>query len=205
MHPVICLITDRRQLAAPTEGGVVTQVAAASRAGIHLVQIRERDLDGRVLLHLVRACVAAVRNTSTRVIVNDRLDVALAAGAHGVHLRSDSMPASRVRSIAPTPFLIGRSVHDVDEARRVTDDGGLDYLVFGPVFETASKPGRPPAGLEALQAVVAATVLPVLAVGGVTADRVTAITSTGSAGFAAISLFSRHETGFDIPVNPGGH
>jgi thiamine-phosphate pyrophosphorylase len=191
MRPVICLITDRRQLEIPTEDGVVAQVAAASKAGVHLVQIRERDLEGRALLHLVRACVAAVGSTSTRVIVNERLDVALAAGAHGVHLRGDSLPASRARTMAPRSFLIGRSVHDADEARRVTEDGGLDYLVFGPVFDTSSKPGRSGAGVEALRAVVSGTVVPVLAVGGITQDRVATVSAAGAAGFAAISLFSR--------------
>ena len=190
MGPVVCLITDRHQLTTPTEEGVIAQVAAAARSGVHLVQIRERDLEGRALLRLVRGCVAAVDGTSTRVLVNDRLDVAIAAGAHGVHLRGDSIPALRARTIAPGPFLIGRSVHDPDEAQRVTEEGGLDYLVFGPVFETSSKPGRPAVGLEALRSVVSRTTLPVLAVGGVTNERAAMLTGVGAAGFAAISLFA---------------
>lgn len=190
MGPVVCLITDRHQLARPTEDLVIAQVAAAARSGVHLVQIRERDLEGRALLHLVRACVAAVAGTSTRVLVNDRLDVAIAAGAHGVHLRGDSIPGARARAMAPSPFLIGRSVHDPDEAQRVTNEGGLDYLVFGPVFATSSKPGREAAGLDALRSVVLRTTLPVLGVGGVTSERVVALTDVGAAGFAAISLFA---------------
>lgn len=190
MGPLVCLITDRHQLARPTEDGVIAQVAAAARSGVHLVQIREREFEGRALLHLVRACVAAVERTSTRVLVNDRLDVAIAAGAHGVHLRGDSIPASRARMMAPSPFLIGRSVHDPDEAQRVTAESGLDYLVFGPVFETSSKPGRAAAGLDALRSVVSRTTLPVLGVGGVTRERVVALTDAGAAGFAAISLFA---------------
>ena len=197
MRPVVCLITDRHQLTTPTEERVIAQVAAAARSGVHLVQIRERDLEGRALLRLARACVAAVAGTSTRVLLNDRLDVAIAAGAHGVHLRGDSIPASRARTIAPSPFLIGRSVHDPDEARRVTDEGGLDYLVFGPVFETSSKPGRPGAGLDALRSVVSRTTLPVLGVGGVTSERAAMLIGVGAAGFAAISLFAglEHVTG----------
>ena len=190
MRPIACLITDRRRLSTPTEDGVTAQVAAAARSGVHLVQIRERDLEGRDLLRLVRSCVTTVRLTSTRVIVNDRLDVAIAAGAHGVHLRGDSMPAARVRTMAPRPFLIGRSIHDAPEAERVTHEGGLDYLIFGPVFETSSKPGSPPAGLEALRSVVSRTTLPVIAVGGVTNDRIAAVTTAGAVGFAAISLFA---------------
>jgi thiamine-phosphate diphosphorylase len=165
-------------------------VSAAARSAVHLAQIRERDLEGLALLHLVRSCVDAVRTSSTRIIVNDRLDVAIAAGAHGVHLRADSIPAWRARTIAPTPFLIGRSVHDAVEAERVAADGGLDYLIFGPVFETTSKPGRAPAGLDALREVASRTALPVLAVGGVTAERVAAVVGAGAAGFAAISMFA---------------
>ena len=190
MGPVVCLITDRHRLAVPDEGGVVAQVADAARAGVHLVQIRERDLEGAALLRLVGRCVDATHASSTRIIVNDRLDVALAAGAHGVHLRGDSMPAARIRGVVPAGFLIGRSVHEPDEARRVSVQGGLDYLVFGPVFETPSKAGRPAAGLDALRAVVQATTVPVLAIGGIGIDRVSAVMEAGAAGFAAIGLFA---------------
>jgi len=124
------------------------------------------------------------------VLVNDRLDVALAAGAHGVHLRGDSCSAARVRPLSPRGFVIGRSIHTADEAARVVADGGLDYLVFGPVYETISKPGRTPAGLDALRAVAASTTIPVLAVGGVTRDRFASIGRAGAAGMAAIGLFA---------------
>ena len=195
MRPVVCLITDRHRLAVPGEEGVAAQVADAARAGVHLVQIRERDLEGAGLLRLVRRCVDATGGSSTRVLVNDRLDVALAAGAHGVHLRGDSMPAARIRSMVPAGFLIGRSVHDAEEARRVSATGGLDYLVFGPVFETLSKPGRPAAGLDALHAVVRATTVPVLAIGGIAIDHVAAVIEAGAAGFAAIGLFAGDDGG----------
>jgi thiamine-phosphate pyrophosphorylase len=170
-------------------------VAYASRAGVHLVQIRERDLEGAALLRLVRRCVDATHASSTRIVVNDRLDVAIAAGAHGVHLRGDSMPAARIRGMAPAGFLIGRSVHEPDEARRVSAQGDLDYLVFGPVFETPSKPGRPAAGLDALHAVVQATTVPVLAVGGIAIGRVSAVMEAGAAGVAAIGLFAGEDGG----------
>jgi thiamine-phosphate pyrophosphorylase len=200
--PVVCMITDRARIEvrvqpdATTERGVrlqadllVERARIAARAGVHLVQIRERDLDGRALFELVRACLHAVRGTRTRVLVNDRLDVALAAGAHGVHLRGDSFPAARARAITPRGFLIGRSVHDVAEARDVTADGALDYVIFGPVFATASKPGKTPAGLLALSDIVAATSVPVLAVGGISATRIPEIMTTGAAGVAAIGMF----------------
>jgi thiamine-phosphate pyrophosphorylase len=163
---------------------------------VHLVQIRERDLDGASLARLVSACVAAVRGTRTRILVNDRLDVALAAGAHGVHLRADSFAAPRVRAAAPAPFLIGRSVHSVAAAGAAARDGELDYLIFGTLFESASKPGRAPAGLDELAAVARATHLPVLAVGGVTRERIGDVMAAGASGVAAISMFA--------PTNHGG-
>src|SRR6476660_7991319 len=158
------MISDRRRFGERSDDALVAAVGAAAAAGIDLVQIRERDLDARALTSLVTRCLDAARRTRTRVLVNDRLDVALMTGAHGVHLRGDSMPASRVRAIAPAGFLIGRSVHGVDEAARVSDEGGLDYLLFGSVFSTASKPGVAPAGVGVLTEVVESTTLPVLAV-----------------------------------------
>jgi thiamine-phosphate pyrophosphorylase len=185
-----CLITSRRRLRQPDVDGVAAQVARAAAAGIDLVQVRERDLEGRALLDLVRACLAAVRDTPTRIVVNDRLDVALAARAHGVHLRGQSFSAARVRRLVGAGFLVGRSVHSAEEANAVSLAGGLDYLMFGNVFETASKPGRAGSGLERLADVVAATPLPVLAVGGITAARAPLVAQAGASGFAAISMFT---------------
>lgn len=189
MRPIACLITDRWRLPEPTPEGVLRQIVRAAASGVQLIQLRERDLEGRVLFDLARRAVDAVRGTSTRILVNDRLDVALAARAHGVHLRGDSFPASRVRSIAPAGFLIGQSVHSVADARAASS-GDADYLLYGNVFETASKPGRPGAGLQQLSDVVRATTCPVLAVGGVSVERVPEVVATGAAGFAAISRFA---------------
>ena len=189
MNPVLCMITDRSRSGGGVEA-LVRRVAAAAREGVHLVQIRERDLDGRAQTELAARCVEAVRGTRTRVIINDRLDVALAAGAHGVHLRGDSFAASRARVIAPPGFLIGRSIHSVAEAVEATRDGAADYLIFGTVFETASKPDRQPAGLGTLGEVVRAAPLPVLAVGGITAARIPRVMGAGAAGIAAIGLFT---------------
>ena len=189
MEPIACLVTDRRRLADASIPGLVHQIRVAATAGVQLVQLRERDLDARALVELTRQAVDAVRGTMTRVIVNDRLDIALTVPAHGVHLRADSFAAARARSIAPLGFLIGRSIHSVDEARGART-AGADYLLFGNVFETSSKPGRPGAGLEALRAVADATPLPVLALGGVTRARVPALLAAGAAGFAAITLFA---------------
>ena len=189
MHPVTCMITDRTRR--PGAGDAwLASIAAAAAAGVDLVQVRERDLDGAALLRLTRDAVACVRGTRTRILVNDRLDVALAGGAHGVQLRGDSMPAARVRAVAPAGFLVGRSIHSAAEAVHAWRAGGVDFMVFGHVFATPSKAGRQPAGPLALRDVVAATPLPVLAVGGITAANVADVAATGAAGFAAIGLFT---------------
>jgi thiamine-phosphate diphosphorylase len=204
MTPVLCLITDRHRSPAchrshPNDHAatqdVVARVRAAARAGVHLVQVRERDMDGRRLAELVRACLAAVRGAPARVLVNDRLDVALATGAHGVHLRAGSMPAGRVRRLAPRGFLIGRSVHNPDEANAASREGSVDYVIFGTVWPTSSKPGRAAAGIGALAAAVAASSLPVLAVGGVTEARAEDVARAGAAGIAAIGLFGDGDAG----------
>ena len=190
MRPVICLITAARLPRADTTRDLVERIGAAARAGVHLVQVREPDFEGRALAQLVEGAVRAVRGTRTRVVVNDRVDVALAAGAHGVHLRSDAMPAGRVRRVVPPGFLIGRSVHLREEAVRVAGDRSLDYVIFGTVFATPSKPGVAAAGTHALAATCAALAVPVLAVGGMTPERLGDVAVAGAAGFAAIGLFA---------------
>ena len=190
MRPVICMITDRRRYGPTWEETLVERVAAAAHAGVHLIQIRERDLDGGPLARFVSRCVDAVRGTRARVLVSDRVDVAVTARADGVHLPGDALPAPRARAIAPSPFVIGRSVHAIEEARGAASEAAVDYLIFGTVFESASKPGAAAAGVEALAQVVAATTRPVLAVGGVTVDRMAGLARAGAAGFAAIGLFA---------------
>ena len=193
MRPVICMIIDRMRFGPDGENRLAARVAAAANAGVHLVQVREHDLDGGPLLRLVRRCLEAVRATDTRVIVNERLDVALAAGAHGVHLRATSMAGSRARALVPNGFLIGRSVHSREDVERANVEGTLDYIIFGSVFATSSKPGRPPAGVDALVSAVQASRLPLVAVGGVTAQNAATVGRTGASGFAAIGLFADTE------------
>ena len=190
MGPVICMITPGLERHVPGGRDLVERMRAAAHAGVHLIQIRRPDLDGRGLTQFVQQALLAVRGTSTRVLVNDRVDVALAAWAHGVHLRGDSVPGSRARSATPPGFLIGRSVHTPGEAAEVASGGGVDYLLFGAVFATLSKPGVAPAGADALAAACAATPLPVLAVGGMALDRLGGVAASGAAGFAAIGLFA---------------
>jgi len=189
VSPVLCFVTDRRRFGASWEDALVNRVRAAAIEDVHLIQDRERDLDGGPLTRLVTACVDAVRGTRARVLVNDRFDVAVAAGAHGVHLRGDSFAAPRVRACAPPGFLIGRSVHSVSDAVAAADGNAINYLIFGTVFESASKPGRAASGLRDLSAVACATPVPVLAIGGMTSDRIADVMRAGAAGVAGISMF----------------
>jgi thiamine-phosphate pyrophosphorylase len=171
-------------------GTLVEQVKAAVAAGVDLIHLREPDLTDRVLLDLVLRCVAVARGSQTVILVNDRVDLALAGGAGGVHLRARSVPARVARHHLPVGFLLGRSVHDVAEAVRVVGDGGLDYLVLGTVFSSRSKPGLSPCGVSVLEAVADAVDLPVLAIGGVTVDKSVEVFRAGAAGVAAIGLFA---------------
>jgi thiamine-phosphate pyrophosphorylase len=193
---ILCLVTDRRRVCA--SGGfdaarrsVVEQARYAVEAGVDLLQIRERDLEASELVSLAADVMRVAHGTTTRVIVNDRLDVALAAGADGVHLRADSVPASAARSIAPAGFLIGRSVHRLDEAVRVARD--VDYLIAGTVFSTPSKPdGAPLLGVDGLSSIVAAVRVPLLAIGGISIERIGQIAEAGAAGVAAVGMFIGH-------------
>jgi thiamine-phosphate diphosphorylase len=185
------MITDRLRFGQHAETTLLRRVTIAARAGVHLIQIRERDMTDGALFTLVTQAVAAVRGTRTRILVNERFDIAVAAGAHGVHLRTDSAPARRVRGATPHPFLIGRSVHTGDEVAQLADEAAVDYVLFGTVFRTASKPDYASAGGAGLaNAVKAAKQLPVLAVGGVTLDSAKQLPETGCAGFAAIGQFA---------------
>ena len=179
----LCLVTDRRLRP------VVDQCSEAVRAGIDMIQVRERDLEGGPLSLLVAELVRLTRGTTTRVLVNDRLDVALACEADGVHLRGDSIPPAAARSIAPSGFLVGRSVRSADEA--VAAAQGVDYLIAGTVFPTASKAGLTKwLGVEGLARICRAVSVPVLAIGGITPGSLPGIAASGAAGFAAIGLFA---------------
>jgi len=188
---MLCLVTDRHRLG-PRADAVVQHARAAVEAGIDLIQIRERDLDAAALAALVALIVEAARGSSTRVVVNDRLDVAIAAGANGVHLRADSIPIADARRLAPDGFMVGRSVHTVEEARAAR---GADYLIAGTVFPSASKPGAAAwLGVDGLRAIAQVAASPVLAIGGATLDRLHELASTGAAGVAAIGMFVENGT-----------
>lgn len=196
-RPILCFITNRRLYADDDRTAwarVLDAVRAAAVAGVDLIQIRERDLDGGALLTLAREAIARTTRTAARVLVNDRVDVAMAAGAHGVHLRGDSMPATRVRNLVPA-FLIGRSVHGIDEASARDVHEGCDYLLAGTVFPTPSKAqGHALLGVDGLSRLCAVVRLPVIAVGGMSIERSAEVARAGAAGVAGIRLFADPST-----------
>jgi thiamine-phosphate pyrophosphorylase len=196
-RPVLCLVTDRRRLARhlnlPPDStaavdALLAQVRGAAAGGLTLVQVREPDMAARVLRGLVREIRACVEGTPARVVVNDRLDVALAGAAHGVHLKATSVAVADARRLGPAGWIVGRSVHAVAD---LLEAASPDYFVFGAVFDTRSKPpGWPTAGLAGLRAVVeAACGVPVVGIGGVGRAEAIAVAGTGAAGLAGIDLW----------------
>lgn len=191
---IVHLVTGRPRLAGRAGGGpparsaLLALIDAAVDAGVDVVQLRERDLEARELAAIVAAAVARSAGSGTRVVVNDRVDVAIACGAAGVHLRGDSLPAARVRGIAPPGFIVGRSVHSVADA--IEQAPFVDYLIAGTVWATPSKPADAPLlGVDGLAAIARAVAVPVLGIGGVTIERAAMLAGAGAAGAAAIGLF----------------
>lgn len=162
----------------------------AVRAGVEMVQVREKGRGAAENLALTREIVEAARERRTAVYVNGRADVALAAGASGVHLPASGLPTAAVRERWGSVLGIGRSTHSVAEARAAEKDGA-DYIVFGPVFETPSKAGYgAPAGLEGLARVLESVKIPVYAIGGIRPGNIGSIASMGVAGAAVISAIA---------------
>lgn len=200
---IVCLVTDRRRLGAaigarPDQwfGALETQVAAAARAGVDFIQVREPDLEARDLAALVRRLIGACGGTAARLIVNDRLDVALAAGAAGVHLKEQSFGPGEVKRIAPPGFLVGCSVHSVASTVARRD---ADYFIAGTVQPTVSK--RPADYLEwdGLKAVVeAARGTPVLGIGGLDVRSIPLVAKSCAQGLAAVGAFIP-AAGQDLP------
>jgi thiamine-phosphate pyrophosphorylase len=191
--PIICYVTDRKSLGKGDGGaGVFAKIRAAIAAGVDWVQIREKDLSGRELLGLAREAVAA--RGGARVIVNDRVDVSLAAGASGVHLGRESLGARDVVSWcrgghAPADFVVGVSCHSLEEAREA-ESAGAAYIFFGPIFDTPSKRGMgEPQGVTRLGELCRAVAIPVLAIGGVSEQNAAECVRAGAAGIAAIRMF----------------
>jgi thiamine-phosphate pyrophosphorylase len=194
VKPIVCYVTDRKALgAADSAENLLARIRAATTAGVDWVQIRERNMPARELLALTKAAIVA-RGSEAPIVVNDRLDVALAAGAAGVHLGGASLSAREVvrwlrAENAPAVFLIGVSCHSIEEVREA-EDAGASYVFFGPVFDTPAKRlYGPPQGIVRLAEVCSAVRIPVIAIGGVNEENGTECASAGAAGIAAIRMF----------------
>jgi thiamine-phosphate pyrophosphorylase len=193
-QPLLYLITDRQKLprtANKSAYEALTEFALeAFSAGVDLLQIRERDLCGRHLFSLAGRIAELARPYKGQLLVNDRADIAAAIAGVGVHLTTRSMPVARVRKTFGDELLIGASTHTLAEAKEA-EEGGANFIVFGPVFETESKKlyGEP-VGLQALHEVASRLRIPVLALGGIKLSNCEAALAAGAKGIAAISLFT---------------
>ncbi len=180
------LVTDRRLASGDFLGLLLRQAAAA---GVDRLQIRESDLGGRALLRLVRDALEAGRGTRATVFVHDRLDVALAASAHGVHLEQAGLPVEVARRIGGEDLVLGVSAGTVEEAVEA-ESRGADYLFFGPVFPGSPRVGAgSPTGLPRLEAVLRRVQVPVYAVGGIGPESLERLRGLPLAGIAMTSAF----------------
>jgi len=193
-RPLVYLITDGSATDRNYDADaarIIKLIEAAVTVNIPLIQIREKSLSSRNLFDLAKQSAAAVKFSNSRLLINDRVDIALAAEADGVHLTSRSYGPAAVRRIAPAKFLIGVSTHSIDEISSARDDGA-DFAVLGPIFETVNK--GTPMGVEELKnAVTKFPELPVLGLGGICIENYRYILATGAAGFAGISLMNTAE------------
>ncbi|MDQ1409475.1 MAG: thiamine-phosphate pyrophosphorylase [Acidobacteriaceae bacterium] len=208
--PILCYVTDRKGFA--SEGNnqneaLLKHIGIAAAAGIDWIQIREKDLSGRELSSLTRGAVARTKQISernrqaSRILVNERLDVAYSERAGGVHLGEHSLPVQDVRNWLDAKsnlaerdkFMVGVSCHSVQAAASAARDGA-GYVFFGPVFATPSKTSfGAPQGLGKLAEVCSSVTIPVLAIGGITPDNAWDCLAVGAAGIAAIRLFQNAE------------
>ena len=203
---ILCLVTDRRRLGAvlgiPESGWIDAlkqQIAGAAAGGVDYVQVREPDLEAGELAELVRSLVRSVASTPARILVNDRIDVALAAGAAGVHLKEQSILPSAVRRITPPGFVIGCSVHGVES---IAARKSADFLTAGTVMPTASKRAVDYLDKHGLSRIVeAAAGQPVLGIGGLDLPSIPLLRSAGAAGMAAIGAFMPEAAGGDVNEN----
>lgn len=192
--PIIYLITSgqatNQTLTVDCER-ILVLIETAVAARLSLIQLREKNLSASALYELTRRAAVLTAQSSTRLLVNDRADIAMAAGADGVHLTSHSLDTGVVRATFGEEFLIGVSTHSIDEARRARD-GGADFAVYGPVFETPAKSAfGSPLGVENLrEATLALNPFCLIALGGITPENAALAFEAGAKGVAAIRAFS---------------
>jgi thiamine-phosphate pyrophosphorylase len=206
---LLCYITDRTQFPGDEDAcqrALLAKIAEATRSGVDLIQLREKDLPARELEALAYAALHVVREnsplrtenpeTTTRLLINSRTDVAIACGAHGVHLRSNDISPSEVQRIGaqaghPVRMLVSVSCHSAADVARAASEGA-DFAVFAPVFEKQNAPLTSPAGLDGLREACRQQV-PVLALGGITLKNARACLDAGAAGIAAIRVFQEND------------
>jgi thiamine-phosphate pyrophosphorylase len=177
-------VTDRRQAGGRDLLGVVEETL---HAGVRAIQLREKDLPTRDLYHLAEKLLARTRAAGAALFINDRVDVAMALPADGVHLTRRSLPPKEARDLLGLEKLIGLSCHSLADVREA-EAGGVDFVVLGPIFETPSKaPFGPPLTTAALRQAREASALPILAIGGINAARVPEVSAAGADGVAVIS------------------
>jgi thiamine-phosphate diphosphorylase len=187
-RPLFYYITGRRQLAGIT---LIRCIRRAIDGGVDFIQIREKDMEDGALFELVCRVMDLARGTGCRILVNGRADIALAAGAHGVHLPSGGLRPSEIRPWIPKGFIVGVSVHTMKEIRSGID---TNYVLLGHVFPTASKQGLGlPLGLDCLRKVCARIPLPVFALGGMRPESLGPVLNAGAAGIAGISIFQNKD------------
>lgn len=196
MPPVdfrLLLVTDRNQV---SDQSLSMAVRHAVEAGAPAVQLRERDLPTCDLLSLARTIHDITKPLGVPLLINDRVDLALALDLEGVHLRANSLPVSVARRILGDRCLLGVSTHSFDEVRRANDEGA-DYVIVGPVFDTPSKRAfGMPLGLERLAEACRGSSIPVFAIGGVTRVRIGEVRRAGAYGVAMIgSILGRRDVG----------
>jgi thiamine-phosphate pyrophosphorylase len=178
------LVTDRHQTGSRDILEVLGQAAAA---GAPAIQLREKGLDTVEMYRLAETLLAMTRRTGAALLINDRADVAMALGADGVHLTRKSLPPRDVRSLVGSRMLIGISCHGLEDVREAVD-GGVDFVVLGPIYATRSKaPYGPPLAPGILREARRICPLPILAIGGIKTARVSEVVSAGADGVAAIS------------------
>jgi len=180
----VYLITDRKQ----TQGRELLEVLEkAFRGGVRAVQVREKDLSGRELYELAERVQNLAKKFKARVLINDRVDIALALDLDGVHLPAAGFPVAEVRKLLGPNRLIGASTHSLTEAQAAAE-AGADFITFGPVYATASKARYgPPVGVAALREAVRRVLIPVFALGGIGPNHLAEVAASGAFGIAMIS------------------
>ena len=208
-RPILCYVTDRRSLPLSTSADahhlLFDSVERAAAAGTDWIQLREKDYSGKEWAELVSESLRRVSrvNSTTRILVNDRLDVALSSGAGGVHLSENGIPVAEACRLRDEYFarrsekpdlLVGASCHSLGAALGAAR-AGADYIYFSPIFYTPSKANYgPPQGLERLARVCKSVDIPVIAIGGISAENASSCLAVGAAGVAAIRLFQESDT-----------